>query len=142
MHQPAIRSNSFSRSASVSIFESRTPLTRESLGRIAAPTINGPAHAPRPTSSMPTTTSWPSSQSSRSSPRVGGRPRTVIAGDATAAPAAQRRSRSHRPATSLRRRVRPQRSGSTAASNPPDVCGSKHSASGPAGAVESRCPDR
>ena len=41
-HQPATRSNSCSRSASVSIFESRTPLTRRSTGRTAAPTISGP----------------------------------------------------------------------------------------------------
>ena len=147
MHQPAIRSKSFSRSASLSSFESRTPLTRESLGRTAAPTINGPAHAPRPTSSMPTTMSWPSSQSSRSTPRVGGRPRTVIDGDATAGPVAERRSRSRRPATTAhrlgrRRRASAARSGSTAASKPPDVCGSKHSASGPAAAVESRYPAR
>ena len=37
----------------------RTPLTRLSRGRMAAPTMSGPARAPRPTSSMPTTTSWP-----------------------------------------------------------------------------------
>ena len=57
VHQPATRSNNSSRPGSVSIFESRTPLTRRSAGRMAAPTINGPAHAPRPTSSMPTITS-------------------------------------------------------------------------------------
>ena len=44
-----------SRSRSVSSFESRTLRTRLSRGRIAAPTISGPAQAPRPTSSMPTT---------------------------------------------------------------------------------------
>ena len=49
------------------------PLTRRSRGRIAAPTISGPAHAPRPTSSMPTTTSWPRSHISRSTDRVGAR---------------------------------------------------------------------
>ena len=70
---PATRSNSFSRSASVSILESRTPLTRRSRGSTAAPTMSGPAHAPRPTSSMPTTTSWPAAHSSCSTERVGGR---------------------------------------------------------------------
>jgi hypothetical protein len=49
-----MRSNSFSRSGSVSSFESRTPFTRLASGRIAAPTIKGPAQAPRPTSSIPT----------------------------------------------------------------------------------------
>ena len=53
-HHPAIRSNNLSRSGSVSIFESRTPSTRVSRGRIAAPTMSGPAQAPRPTSSIPT----------------------------------------------------------------------------------------
>src|SRR5262245_39729574 len=72
-HQPATRSNSFSRSASVSILESRTPFTRRPRGRTAAPTISGPAHAPRPTSSTPTTTSWPAAHSSCSAERVGAR---------------------------------------------------------------------
>ena len=49
------------------------PLTRRSFGRTTAPTISGPAQAPRPTSSMPTTTSWPRSHSSFSIERVGAR---------------------------------------------------------------------
>ena len=65
--------NRRSRSRSVSSLESRMPLTRRSRGRIAAPTISGPAHAPRPTSSTPTTTSWPRSHISRSTDRVGAR---------------------------------------------------------------------
>jgi hypothetical protein len=72
-HHDPTRSNNFSRSASVSSFESRTPLTRESTGKMAAPTVSGPAHAPRPTSSMPTTISWPRSHISFSMPRVGAR---------------------------------------------------------------------
>ena len=55
-HHEATRSKSRSRSPSVSIFESRMPLSRRSRGSTAAPTESGPAHAPRPTSSMPTTT--------------------------------------------------------------------------------------
>ena len=49
-HQSAIRSNNRSRSRSVSIFESRTPSTRFSRGRIAAPTIErpGPGAPTRP----------------------------------------------------------------------------------------------
>ena len=39
---------------------------RRSLGTTAAPTTSGPAQAPRPTSSTPTTTSSPAAQSSRS----------------------------------------------------------------------------
>ena len=62
-HHEASRSNSRSRSTSVSSFESRTLLTRLSRGSTAAPTASGPAHAPRPTSSIPTTTSWPSAHS-------------------------------------------------------------------------------
>ncbi len=72
-HQAAMRSNSASRSRSVSSFESRTPLTRVSRGSTAAPTINGPAQAPRPTSSMPTTTSCPRAHISCSIARVGAR---------------------------------------------------------------------
>src|SRR6056297_1133299 len=72
-HQSASLSNSASRSRSVSSFESRTPFTRVSRGRIAAPTDNGPAHAPRPTSSIPTTTSWPRAHNSFSIARVGAR---------------------------------------------------------------------
>ena len=53
--------------------ESRTPFIRVSRGRTAAPTLSGPAHAPRPTSSIPTTTSWPRPQSSFSMARVGAR---------------------------------------------------------------------
>ena len=70
-HQPAMRSKSASRSCSVSILESRILFTRRSLGTTAAPSVNGPAHAPRPTSSMPTTTSWPASHSARSTLREG-----------------------------------------------------------------------
>ncbi len=72
-HHSVKRSNSASRSRSLSSFESRTPLTRVSRGRIAAPTDSGPAQAPRPTSSMPTTTSWPRSHISFSIARVGAR---------------------------------------------------------------------
>ena len=56
-HHDPMRANIASRSASVSIFESRILYTRRSFGRTAAPTVSGPAHAPRPTSSMPTTMS-------------------------------------------------------------------------------------
>src|SRR3954452_20644696 len=60
----------FSRSARVSCFESRTPRTCSGAGTTAA-TVTGPAHAPRPTSSMPTTTWSPASQNFRSSRSVG-----------------------------------------------------------------------
>ena len=72
-HQSPMRSNSASRSASVSALESRTLLTRLSRGSTAAPIVSGPAHEPRPTSSMPTTTSWPASHSSRSTSSPGAR---------------------------------------------------------------------
>ena len=52
----AMRSNSASRSRSVSIFESRILLTRRSARHAPRrPTLSGPAHEPRPTSSTPTT---------------------------------------------------------------------------------------
>src|SRR3954447_27001511 len=70
-HHSAIRSKRASRSDSVSILESRTLFTRRSLGRTAAPMVSGPAQDPRPTSSMPTTISWPSSQNARSIERPG-----------------------------------------------------------------------
>src|SRR3546814_1809459 len=73
-HQSATRSNIASRSCSRSIFESRILLTRRSRGTTAAPRVRGPAQAPRPTSSMPTTTSWPSAQRRRSTSRDGGWP--------------------------------------------------------------------
>ena len=49
----------------------RTPFTRFVRGSTAAPTISGPAQAPRPTSSTPTTTSQPSSHRACSIRRVG-----------------------------------------------------------------------
>src|SRR3954470_12761083 len=61
-----MRSKSASRSRSLSIFESRILLTRRSRGTTAAPSVSGPAQAPRPTSSMPTTTWWPASHNERS----------------------------------------------------------------------------
>jgi pimeloyl-ACP methyl ester carboxylesterase len=50
--------------------ESRTPRTCSVAGT-TAPTVTGPAQAPRPTSSMPTTTRSPASQNFRSSRSVG-----------------------------------------------------------------------
>src|SRR4051812_14837299 len=47
------------------------PYTRRSLGMTTAPIVSGPAQEPLPTSSMPTTTSHPRSQSSRSADRPG-----------------------------------------------------------------------
>src|SRR5579884_608580 len=73
-HHPARRSKRCSRRSSVSILESRTPYTRRSAGSTAAPTVSGPAQAPLPTSSIPTTTWWPSAHSARSSDRLGGLP--------------------------------------------------------------------
>src|SRR5918995_3925236 len=78
VHQPAMRSKSASRSCAVSCLESRTLYTRRSRGSTAAPTVSGPAHAPRPTSSMPTTTSWPASHSSRSTASDGDRPCSAL----------------------------------------------------------------
>jgi hypothetical protein len=47
-------------------FESRTLYTRLPWGSTAAPTLMGPAQAPRPTSSTPTMTSAPAAHASRS----------------------------------------------------------------------------
>src|SRR4051794_33890830 len=60
----------FSRSGRVSCLESRTPRTCSVAGTTAA-TVTGPAQAPRPTSSMPTTTRSPASQNFRSRRSVG-----------------------------------------------------------------------
>ena len=70
-----------SRSAGVSSFESRTPL-RCSGGATTAPTVTGPAHEPRPTSSIPTTTLSPAVQHFRSWRSVGNGPvtRRTLAG--------------------------------------------------------------
>ena len=65
-----------SRSGRVSCFESRIP-RRCSGGGTTAQTVTGPAHAPRPTSSMPHTTWSPLLQSRRSSRRVGNGGRTA-----------------------------------------------------------------
>ena len=70
-HHAAMRSNESSRSRSVSSFESRMRYGRRSFGATAAPITSGPAHAPRPTSSMPTTTASPAAHSSRSVVSVG-----------------------------------------------------------------------
>ena len=61
-----IRSNSASRSSSVRSLESRILYTRRSGGRTTAPIVRGPAHDPRPTSSIPTTIWSPLSQCWRS----------------------------------------------------------------------------
>ena len=58
------------RSGFVSFFESRIP-RRCSGADTTAPTVTGPAQAPRPTSSMPTTTRSPACQHRRSSRKVG-----------------------------------------------------------------------
>src|SRR3990170_181399 len=67
-----MRSKRASRSRPVSSFESRTLYTRRSRGITAAPTEIGPAQAPRPTSSTPTTISAPESHSPRSTRIPGG----------------------------------------------------------------------
>ena len=58
---PRTRRAATSRSAGVSSFESRTPERCSSPGTTAA-TVTGPAHEPRPTSSIPTTTRSPALQ--------------------------------------------------------------------------------
>ncbi len=77
---PARATADFSRSSCVSSFESRTPERCSSPGTTAA-TVTGPAHEPRPTSSMPTTIRSPSAQHFRSTRSVGYG--AVTAGDAT-----------------------------------------------------------
>ena len=60
---PMIFGYSASRCSRVSSFESRTRRIRFGAGPITtAPTLTGPAHAPRPTSSMPHTSRAPSSK--------------------------------------------------------------------------------
>src|SRR4051794_38428193 len=69
-----------SRSGLVSSFESRMP-RRCASPATTAPTVTGPAHAPRPTSSIPTTTCSPAAQHRRSRRSVGiGTGRTVSSG--------------------------------------------------------------
>src|SRR5436309_2346155 len=63
---PRTRAATTSRSSRVSSFESRTP-RRWSGGGTSAATVTGPAHAPRPTSAIPTT-----SYARRRSARCGG----------------------------------------------------------------------
>src|SRR5437773_8523787 len=54
------------RSGGASSFESRTPWTGRSRSRTTAPATTGPARQPRPTSSTPATTRYPSTDSRRS----------------------------------------------------------------------------
>ena len=69
---PRRRRRSSSRRASLSCLESRASRHGAQLDprrTTATPTVKGPAHAPRPTSSTPATPSKPSLRSRRSSPR-------------------------------------------------------------------------
>ena len=82
----------FSRSGRVSCFESRTPRTCSGAG-ITAATVTGPAQAPRPTSSIPQTTSFArvpelALQPQRGAHPAGGPSRHVRCVGASAAPAA------------------------------------------------------
>ena len=65
-----------SRCSGVSIFESRTPRRCSGAGMTAA-TVTGPAHAPRPTSSIPQTSRSPAFQHFRSRRSVGRGARAV-----------------------------------------------------------------
>ena len=74
-HQDPTASKIDSRRASLSCLESRSHAGMERLvtrGRTSAtPTVRGPAQAPRPTSSRPAISSWPSARRRRSSRRPG-----------------------------------------------------------------------
>ena len=74
-HHAPTASKISSRRASLSILESRSHVGIDrswTRGRTTAtPTVNGPAQAPRPTSSRPATDSYPSARRRRSSLRSG-----------------------------------------------------------------------